>query len=279
MFCLGLVLAAVLAGCAPQQKAAEGPMKPNDISAQDVTQQVETFTLSSVGDDGASNWQLEGASADITDDRIDLKNVRIESQAAGGSLTMKAKKGTIKKNADMGVFKEDVVLVYDDGTTLTTDTVDWFFKKQTARTEAPVFVKTGGLETKAKGACLMKGTNQIRLDKEVSMNTASGTKIKCAGPLIIDYKKNAAVFNDKVSIESPKAKMTSRRMVVFFDPQKKKVRRVEATGKVCLIRGNSISASDKAVYFCEEGKAILTGNPTVYVDTEEARVIARSEAP
>jgi lipopolysaccharide export system protein LptA len=241
------------------------------------SQQVDGFTLSSIDGDGASSWQLKGSWADIKDDRVELKGVRVESKTADTRVTMKADKGTIKKNEDVGIFKENVVLAYEDGTTLTTDAVKWSFKDQIATAGGKVFVKSGDLMTRAKGALLKKGVNEITLNKDISMKTSSGTKIKCAGPLIMDYKKNMAIFNNDVSIENPKGKMIGRRMIVFFDPDKKAVKKVEAFGGVCLFRGNSISLSDRATYFSEEGRAVLTGNPTVYVDSEETRLMAKAK--
>ena len=264
------ILAFLVGGCSSnvENKKAESSVK--DLT-ENVTQQVESFTLSSVGDDGQSNWELEGESADIVEDKINLKNVNIKSRSKDASLTMKAKQGVIKKSEDKGIFKEDVVLAYDDGTTLSTDEIDWSFKKQTAKAAGPVFVKSGQMQTQADGALLKKEMNQIQLNKNILMKTGSGTTIKCSGPLVLDYKKNVAFFNKDVRIENPKGIMTSDKMVVFFDPQKKKVSRVQATGGVKLLRGNSVSMSEKAVYFAEDGRAILTGNPVVFVDQEEAR--------
>jgi len=109
------------------------------------------------------------------------------------------------------------------------------------------------------------------------MNASGGTTIECDGPFVMDYKKNIAVFNKGVSIENPKGKMTGRRMVVYFDPAKKAVKKVEAFGSVCLTRGNSVSTSDRAVYFSEEGRAVLTGHPTVFVDSQEARKLQKEQ--
>ncbi len=237
----------------------------------DISQEANNFTLSSVGDDGASNWQLEGKSALISEDKIDLKNIKIKSQSNNTCLTMKANKGTIMKNDNTGIFNDDVVLTYDDGTTINTDKVNWFFKKQVAQTSSPVLLKSGNLSTKALGAYLKKDASQIQLQRDILMNTSSGTTIKCDGPLIMDYKKNIAVFNKNVSIENIKGKMLSRKMVVFFDPAKKAIKKVEAFGDVCLTRGNSISTSDRAVYFSEDGRAVLTGHPKVFLDYQEVR--------
>jgi len=242
IFVIFLILFTV-SGCAKEEKIAEAPAaKPTSNLTENVTQQVETFTLTSGGDDAESNWQLEGDSADIVEDDVNLKNVRIKSKSKDSSVTMKAKTGMIRKREDKGIFKEDVVLAYDDGTTLTTDEIDWSFKSEAAN---------------AVG--------------NVKMNTSSGSVIKCSGPLTLDYKKNIAVFNKDVSIENDKGSMSSKKMVVFFNPAKKNISRVEATGDVRLIRGNSVSMSEKAIYFIDDGKAILTGNPIVFVDQEEAR--------
>ena len=247
---VSLIAMLVISGCAKQHDVGANGRSPlpkeGTNLTENVTQQVETFTLSSVGDDSDSNWQLDGESADILEDKVNLKNVRIKSQSKGAHMTMTAKKGVIKKNEDKGVFKEDVVFAYEDGTTLSTDMVDWSFKKQIANA-------TGNTK----------------------MNTCSGSVIKCSGPLTLDYKKNIAIFNKDVLIENEKGKMSRNKMVVFFDPARKKLDRVDATGDVKFIRGNSISLSDRAVYFADEGKAVLTGNPIVFVDSDEARKAAK----
>jgi len=270
------ILVIFLSGCSQEGKHNKTESEVNNIE-QNVTQKVNTFTLSNVGDDGESNWQLEGESADIADNDINLTNVLVKSQSKDANVTMKAKKGLIKKNEDKGEFKDDVVLVYDDGTTMNTDAIDWSFKKQTANAKGPVLVKSGGLETKADGACLKKGVNEIRLDRNILMKTDSGTIIKCSGPLMLDYKKNIAVFNKDVEITNQKGNMKSKKMVVFFDPEKKEVSKVEASGNVRLVRGKSISMSDRALYFAKEGRAVLTGNPIVFVDSEEARAATKEQ--
>jgi hypothetical protein len=35
--------------------------------------------------------------------------------------------------------------------------------------------------------------------------------------------------------------------------------------------------SDKAVYYADDGRAVLTGNPVVFVDSEEAKKIAKEQ--
>lgn len=267
-------LVLISAGCARQERPADEAASDVKPAQQDISQQVENFTFSSVGEDGVSDWQLEGEAANITEDKVDLQNVKIKSKGADASVTMEAKRGTIKKYEDVGIFKEDVVLAYDDGTTVSTDEVNWFFKKQVAKTDSPVLVKSGGLETKAEGACLRKDINRIQLNKDILMNTDSGTTIRCKGPLVMDYKKNIAVFNKDVSVDNAKGRMTSNKMVVLFDSQKKSVERIDAVGNVRLARGNSVSVSEKVTYFSKEGRAVLTGNPVVYFDAEEARAIA-----
>jgi len=257
-------------GCAKEPQVADETASQAKNLEDGVTQEVSTFTLSSVGDDGQSNWELEGETADIMEDKVNLSNVKIKSESMGSSVTMEAKKGVIKKSENKGTFKNDVVLAYDDGTTLATDTIDWSFKNEIATAPGAVFVKSAGLETKAMGARLDKSINKIQLNKDVFMNTPSGTTIKCSGPLVLDYKENTAVFKDNVVIENPKGTMASSEMVVFFDPDKKKILKVNANGGVRLIRGNSISVSEEAVYFAEEGKAILTGNPVIFIDSKEA---------
>ncbi len=260
-----------LFGCRDNQGLAGSQKEQPKLKAQsEVSQAVGSFALSSIGEDGVSSWRLKGQAADLDGERIDLKNVEIKSSCQDSTLTMKAKNGSIRKDSKSGLFTDDVVLAYDDGTTFNTDSLDWSFEEQAGRTDSKVFVKSAGLNTRAEGASLKRDSSRIQLDKNILMRVRSGAVIRCKGPLIIDYKQNTAVFNRDVQIESANGNIRSDRMTAFFDMAGRKLNRVKAQGNVRLTRGGSVSTSDRAEYFLQEGRAILTGNPEIFIDSREA---------
>jgi len=82
--------------------------------------------------------------------------------------------------------------------------------------------------------------------------------------LEMDYAKNVAVFTGRVHVKDPSGEMWADKMVTTYDPKRKVIRELIATGKkvVILSRGKR-SMSQKAVYTERDGRMVLTGAPRI----------------
>jgi len=82
--------------------------------------------------------------------------------------------------------------------------------------------------------------------------------------LDMDYAKNMAVFKGRVHVKDPDGEMWADRMQAFYDPRRKLIRQLVATGRkvVTLSRGRR-SVSREAVYTERDGKIVLSGEPRI----------------
>ncbi len=80
--------------------------------------------------------------------------------------------------------------------------------------------------------------------------------------LSFDQQKRQAVFEGNVVVTDREIKILSDRLDVFFT-EDNKVDRIEAEGRVTIIRNDLKASGEKATYDMKEGKMQLTGNPRI----------------
>ena len=85
--------------------------------------------------------------------------------------------------------------------------------------------------------------------------------------LSFDQQKRKAVFDGNVVVTDREIKILSDRLEVFFT-EDNKVDRIEADGRVTIIRNDLKATGDKATYDMKEGKMQLTGNPRIMRDQD-----------
>lgn len=96
----------------------------------------------------------------------------------------------------------------------------------------------------------------------------AGQTQKVKGPIIItsekltaDNKHHTAVFEDSVAARTTDLTIYSDRMVVSYDKDTGNVQRIDATGRVKVIKENRVITSQEASYYAGEEKVVFTGDP------------------
>lgn len=85
--------------------------------------------------------------------------------------------------------------------------------------------------------------------------------------LSFDQQKRTAVFDGNVVVTDREIKILSDRLAVFFTDDNK-VDRIEAEGRVTIIRNDLRATGEKATYDIKEGKMQLTGKPCIQRDQD-----------
>jgi len=85
--------------------------------------------------------------------------------------------------------------------------------------------------------------------------------------LSYDPQKRMVVFDENVVVTDRELKIMSDRLEVFFT-EDNKVDRIEAQGRVTIIRNDLKATGEKATYDIKEGKLQLTGNPLIQRDRD-----------
>lgn len=83
--------------------------------------------------------------------------------------------------------------------------------------------------------------------------------------LSFDQQKRQAVFDENVVVTDREVKIMADRLNVFFT-EDNKVDRIEAEGRVTIVRNDLKATGEKAVYDVKEGRMQLTGNPRIQRD-------------
>jgi len=87
---------------------------------------------------------------------------------------------------------------------------------------------------------------------------ASPTRIT-AKRMEYDYKEAVALFDEDVVVTDPKFRMTSEKMIVFFQGTNE-MKQLVVIGNVSISNDNRTAVCEKAVYTKATGQIVMTGN-------------------
>jgi len=257
-----------LYGCADKEVAQEDSTAEEDlIEAED---KIMSFNLAGYTEAGRKKWDVEGESADILGNMVNLTNIKGKSYGKDTVLTLTADGGVFDRaNNDINL-KKNVLAVTDEGTKLTTESLNWQNKTQMITTEDLVKIEKENFEAIGMGAFAKPQLKEATLKKDVTVKVKPDTVITCAGPLDIDYGKDVAVFHNDVKVVNVEGDIYADKITVYFEPKKRKIDRVRAVGNVRIVRGRNFTFSKKAEYFALNSKVILTGKPKVELYPKES---------
>lgn len=248
----------------------------------DMIQEVQAFSISGFSESGESQWQVEGESANILADVVEINNIIARSHNDGIIMTLTADEGTFFKASKDIELRKNVIANTDEGTVLKTNRLRWLAETERIVTDDYVYIDRDNMSIFGKGAGATPKMEKVRLDKEIRMRiisakprkngTPSETIITCDGPMEVDYKNYISYFNKNVIIEDGEGRIFADKIIAYFDPGKKTIKKAIAKGNVKIVHKRNTSFSEEAVYLVEEGRVILTGRPKIVIsssDTED----------
>ncbi|MDB4349471.1 LPS export ABC transporter periplasmic protein LptC [Omnitrophica bacterium] len=294
-FLIVLVSSVIIAGLVFFGRGKTPPERASrmDEMPRELDQKILSFELANYSDNGIKSWKLKGDSADILAEIVNLSNIDMETYDEP-RITLTALFGTYNKRSKEVSLFQDVEVLTSDGAMLTTDYLKWDGKTDTITTDEPVRMIKSDVITRGTGALAMPQMKKIILDKNIRVRLTTdviddidemsykkngfdgaessrptNVTITCDGPLVIDYEKNIAVFEDNVLVDDQRGKIYSDKMEAFLDPASKNIIKVVAEGSVRVVRGGDCTYSEKAIYTTEDQKIILVGKPRIYIQPTE----------
>lgn len=260
--------------------------------ANESDQQINDFSLSGYGEKGKKSWDLVGKSADITSDNVKFKDVTGNLYGEKEEVKLTADRGDFNKAQGKVHLEQDVVITTSSGAKLTTDSLDWDRKNEVVSTKDKVNITKDNIVSTSLGATGHPGLSKVNLDKDVTVEILPEVKVEqtlagagkivitCDGPLLIDYEKNIATFNNNVKVDRQESVIYSDTMEIKFsrDQGNKKgdpsamnssIDKIIARGNVKIVRGDNISYSDEATYSGTDKKIVLSGNPKLVIYSTE----------
>jgi len=252
-------------------------------------QEVKDFSFVQYEENGGKKWVLNGKSAEVADNKVNIEYLSALSMGKGTMLKLKALEGSFDKAENTVDLRNNVVVASTDGTKLTTDHLIWDAQSKNVSTESNVNIKRPDMDITATGAvCDVEG-NSAELKHDISAilksseadnlnpvsevqarqgglpNTSAKTTITCDGPLELDYRQSRAFFHGNVRVEDSKGAILADRIDVYFNPQTRRVKSVIARGNVKIINGENVTYSDKAIYLVDQGRVILPNRPKLVI--------------
>ncbi|NQT95469.1 MAG: LPS export ABC transporter periplasmic protein LptC [Candidatus Omnitrophica bacterium] len=248
---------------------AEGPS---------ITEQVQSFSISGFSKSGEKAWQVEGKSANILSDVIDLTDINADSYSDDTNANLKADEGVFYRRTNNILLKKNVIIVTDEGTTLTTDSLDWDDKAELISTEDHVYIKRKDMDADGTGALAKPNLKKARLNNDVTVITQDpAAVITCDGPLEIDYEANIAYFNRNVKLVDKETTIDTDKATAYFDPKKRALSKVICQGNVKILRGEDITYAEELTYMPGEGRVLLTGRPKIIIQSAEELIKEHKE--
>ncbi len=258
----GLIWLQVFLGRQAQRNDSKNP------SVQEPVHKLYSFSFAKYTPSGEKEIEIEGDSANILAQTVNLINVVAKAYAEETPVTITADRGNYDKTANKVNLQKNVVATTENGTRLLTEELQIHPSKRKMQTELQAEVKKDNINVEGTGAIGDSNLKKVKFKKNVTViikdpndKTLPPTVITCDGPLVVDYEKNIAYFRKNVVAEDARGKLSADHMDVYYDKATRKVAKIVALHNVVIENpdGNK-TYSDSVIYLADEGKIILGGD-------------------
>lgn len=251
-----------------------------DVSAEakeEPSEKMLGFELNNFDESNKKTWDLSGATLEMFGEVIQLTQVNANVYGDEDTMNVVADTGTYNRKEGKVHLEDNVVMTSETGAKVMTDTLDWFQNEQLVTTEDKVNLYRGAMEAEGVGAVGRPDLQQLRLKKDVKVdinqqdenNVMRKITITCDGPLDIDYIKGEIVFNNNVEAVDIDRQLFADKMTGYLDSETKEMIKVVCEGNVKIVRGKSVSYSERAVYNAESQQISLSGRPKLIIYQQE----------
>jgi lipopolysaccharide export system protein LptA len=97
-------------------------------------------------------------------------------------------------------------------------------------------------------------------------------------PIVVTSKRmeaeklgNTVTFVGDVVLKKEEMTLQADRLVVHYDPEQRIIREMDAVGHVVVTQEDRVAMGEKAVYYSNEEKIVLTGDPRIIEKENELR--------
>jgi len=242
-------------------------IQKKEVKAEE-TQKVYFFSFTKYKPTGGKEIEIEGDSANILAETVDLLNVVAKAYAEETPVTITADRGKYEKKTNVMHIEQNVVATTQDGTRMTTESLDIYPDKHVLENNVKTTVRKNNINVDGIGARGDTNLKRVQFKKNVTVvvqpdkgSNENPTVITCDGPLEIDYNKNIAYFKENVIAKDHRGTLYADLMDVYYSKETRKVSKIVARGNVMIENpdGNR-TYSDSVIYLADEGRVILGGD-------------------
>ena len=244
------------------------PAPPKAVSSNDA---ISTFTLIGHTDTGRKKWEVQGETADLLGDIVQLSPVSAKSFGEV-DVHLTAKEGRYRKSNQDIYLRKDVVVTTSDGMRLTTESLKWMAQQGRASTTDWVRVTRPGMTVVGVGGVGFPKPKRVRVERKVTVafeGKVGATVITCDGPMEVDYKQRKARFWRNVWVQDPKGFIRSDRMDVVLEPKENQIQEARFWGHVYVHRENQRAYAQRANYWGSPERTRLMGHTRLVMLPQE----------
>jgi len=250
---------------------------PLSLFSQEVSQQVDKFTLEGFNKEGERSWEVTGDTADIFGNTIKISNVDANAFGDEQDVNIKARQGEVDKKSGNVRLTEDVVVTSEDGSQLRTNSLNWEKENNIVTTTDPAEITDKTIKATGVGLKAHPDVKTARLERNVKVEVDVENReqekqqvvITCDGPMELDQVNNIATFKENVVAVRGNEILKADLVEVYFDPETKKIATIVCTDNVSVQRDENISYAEKAIYSAADQKVIFVGRPKLIMTTDE----------
>jgi len=239
LFSMAVLAVFILAGgCSGERKVSEAPKPEKKLSTNesDIKQEVYSFRVEGFDKSRRSKWGIEGASATVMGDRIDISGLKAIYYGENTTFTIFADSAIYDKKTQDVELMENVVGRTETDSEIVTDYAKWNTRTEEIMTDSHVVVKQKNITCSGKGMLTKSRLKNVRFQKEVKVNIAPDKIITCDGPFELNQEENTAIFNKNVKIVEDGSVTLADKMTVYLNPDTNEIERVITEGNVEIVR-------------------------------------------
>ena len=237
-------------------------------------QKIKDFYLSNFKGDGSSDWEVRGDEAIVHDDDVDIHKMTANYHTEDDTIVITSDKAKLNKQSMDVVLEDNVRIKNKDGSTLSTDSLNWQRSENHIETKDWVETSRDSMYIKAEGLSADTEFRRVDFEKNVEatlpdQESGEPITVTCSGPLEIEYNQGQAVFNDDVVVSHPQGTMFSDKAIIFFNTEEKGIEKIISEGNVKIERDNNVTFAKKATFFADQGRLVLEGRPRLMYYPQE----------
>ena len=204
-------------------------------SSAQPNQEMYSFKMEGFNKDRKVEWGLEGESASIVMDKVNIKNLKAVYYKDDTTFDLLAEKAIYDKKTQEVELMNNIVGKSSDGGELATDYAKWNSELEEITTDSPVVVTRENLTCKGKGLITRPKLNWVSFTRDIEVDFGEDKRITCDGPFEIDHDKNIAIFNKNVKVYDKESVMYADKLTVYMEPETNKVLDVVTEGNVKIV--------------------------------------------
>ena len=227
----------------PLPKKSESQKTPQDDLniVPEVKHELYIFKVEGFNKDSKLQWGLEGESANLVEDKINIQNLKaVYTGEEGLTFVLYADRAVYDKMTQDVELLENIVGESSDGGRFVTDYAKYFSKTEEITSSSHVTVTKENLILKGKGFVTKPRLKWVTFNEDVIVNMEPDRVITCTGPFEIDHAKNMAIFNDNVKVTDTDNETYTDKLTVYLNPETNQIERIITEGNVKIVHRGDI---------------------------------------